>query len=142
MIHDSIRRFEVKANLKTNFEPPIHMEKTFLNAAQLSEYLNLKPSTVYLKVATGDLPHYRIGRLIRFRREEIDAWMECHRNEKGVTKSGARPTLQLRNRSTVDINDVVEEIIEAAKGKRYIPITGKPDRKIKGLGKEVKNGSV
>jgi hypothetical protein len=26
-----------------------------------------------------DLPHYRVGKLIRFRKEEIDSWMEHKR---------------------------------------------------------------
>jgi excisionase family DNA binding protein len=43
---------------------------------ELALYLNLKDKTVYLLVSTGRIPHYRIGKLIRFRQDEIDSWMQ------------------------------------------------------------------
>jgi excisionase family DNA binding protein len=132
MILDSVGRFEARANLRTNFEPLRHMEKTFLNAAQLCEYLNLKPSTVYLKVATGDLPHYRIGRLIRFRKEEIDAWMERHLGKSDANKESKTIRGGIKT-ATVDVNRIVEKTIDDVMGKRYTPISGKPDQVFKGL---------
>jgi excisionase family DNA binding protein len=48
----------------------------WLTLKQLSLYLNLKEKTLYLFVSKGRIPHYRIGKLIRFRKDEIDAWIE------------------------------------------------------------------
>jgi excisionase family DNA binding protein len=54
------------------------MDKGFLTVNEVSEYLSVKPSTLYSMVKNGQLPHYRIGRLIRFKREDVDRWMEGH----------------------------------------------------------------
>jgi excisionase family DNA binding protein len=53
--------------------------KEFFTIEQLSEYLNLKRSSLYFQVETGQIPHYRIGRLLRFKKGEIDQWLERHR---------------------------------------------------------------
>jgi excisionase family DNA binding protein len=47
----------------------------WLTVKELSAYLNLKKKTVYRLVETGQIPHYRINTLIRFKKEEIDSWM-------------------------------------------------------------------
>ncbi len=108
------------------------MEKAYLNIVELSEYLNVKPSTLYLKVASGDLPHYRVGRLIRFRKDEIDTWMDRHRNQSNAhieSKMIRRRT----NPKTVDVHGIVKKTIEDVRGKMYTPVIGKPDQKLKGL---------
>jgi excisionase family DNA binding protein len=47
----------------------------WLTVKELSAYLKLKEKTVYYLVETGQIPHYRINTLIRFKKEEIDSWM-------------------------------------------------------------------
>lgn len=58
------------------------MEKEYLNINEVSEYLGIKKSTLYFHVENGDIPHYRIGRLIRFKKQDIGIWMEGNRKEK------------------------------------------------------------
>jgi len=60
------------------------MDKEFLNIKEVSQYLGIKISTLYFYVENGDIPHYRIGRLIRFKKQEVDQWMEG--NKKEVTQ--------------------------------------------------------
>lgn len=48
---------------------------TWLTIAELSLYLNLKPATLYALVSRAEIPHYRIGRVIRFKRVEVDEWI-------------------------------------------------------------------
>jgi len=48
---------------------------TLHNAA---EYLNCHPSTVHRLVTRGGLPGFRLGRQWRFRREDIERWIEKH----------------------------------------------------------------
>ena len=113
------------------------MGKEFFTIELLSEYLNLKRSTLYFQVETGQIPHYRIGRLLRFKKEEIDSWIEGHRiapKDHGNLKIG-----DFAKDPTVDIvNNIVEETIEQVTGKRYTLRTGKPER-VKGLRKEVEH---
>jgi excisionase family DNA binding protein len=35
--------------------------------------------TIYRMVKTGDLPCYMLGRIMRFRRDDIEAFLEQHR---------------------------------------------------------------
>ncbi len=47
-----------------------------LTVAEVAEYLRINPQTVYRKAKAGELPAVRIGRAIRFRRTELDAWLK------------------------------------------------------------------
>jgi len=62
----------------------------WLDVKELSSYLKLKQKTIYHMVANGSIPHYRLSKLIRFKQEEIDAWMESKKAvslEKQVDKN-------------------------------------------------------
>ena len=41
----------------------------------VAEYLGLAPSTIYDRVRSLEIPHARIGQLIRFRKVDIDRWL-------------------------------------------------------------------
>ena len=41
----------------------------------VAEYLGLAPSTIYDKVRDLEIPHTRLGNLIRFRKLDIDRWL-------------------------------------------------------------------
>lgn len=49
----------------------------YLKIEDISAYLNIKTKTLYAMVESGNIPHFRIGRLIRFKREDVDLWMEA-----------------------------------------------------------------
>ena len=51
----------------------------WLCVKELSDYLKVKEKTLYSLVSRGVIPHYRIGKLVRFRQDEIDDWMEAKR---------------------------------------------------------------
>jgi len=59
------------------------MKAIFYNVKGLSEYINVKPKTVYSWVTQGILPFYRIGGCIRFKKAEIDEWLlKCSMKKK------------------------------------------------------------
>ena len=101
-------------------------DQEFLTLAELALRLNMKPKTLYVRVSEGDLPYYRIGRLIRFRREEIDAWLE---NQRGA---GVKQTIKVRTRKTKlsdsRIDRMVRKAIDQERGEGYTPSHGKPDQ--------------
>jgi excisionase family DNA binding protein len=101
--------------------------KEFFTIEQLSEYLNLKRSTLYLQVEKGQIPHYRIGRLLRFKKGEIDSWIESHRI---APKNNRSPKIGdfAKDPPVAIVNNMVEEAIEEVIGRRYTVRTGKPDR--------------
>lgn len=51
-------------------------EDRLMTAEEVATYLGYALGTVYNKVQAGEIPHKRLGRAIRFRRSEIDAWIE------------------------------------------------------------------
>lgn len=52
-----------------------------LTAKQLSELLQVDDSTVYLWTHTEFIPHFKLGRSVRFREKDVMEWLEKrHRN--------------------------------------------------------------
>ena len=53
-----------------------------LNTAQVAEWLNVSESTIRKWVHYGFIPYVKIGRCVRFIREDIEKWLQ-ERTEKG-----------------------------------------------------------
>ena len=47
----------------------------YLTLPELCEWLRVKPATVYEWTHTGFIPHLKLGRLLRFERGTIAAWL-------------------------------------------------------------------
>lgn len=45
----------------------------YMTAAQVAEWLGVSEKWVYRKAHAGEIPSVRVGRIIRFRRERIEA---------------------------------------------------------------------
>ncbi len=101
-------------------------DQEFLTLAELAQRLNMKPKTLYVRVSEGDLPYYRIGRLIRFRRDEIDRWLENQR------AGGVKETVRVKTRKTKlsdsRVDRMVRKAIDQERGEGYTPSHGKPDQ--------------
>jgi excisionase family DNA binding protein len=117
------------------------MEKKFLTIDELSQYLGIKKSNLYAKVERKEIPFYRFGRLIMFKKEEVDAFMEKCRVECLDIKKEAERVMKGATRSRMDIDRAIKKAIEGVNGKGYTTSHGKPDR-IKGLRKEVQDGTL
>jgi excisionase family DNA binding protein len=60
------------------------MSETFLNPDDLSEMLGLPRSFIYEHTRRGSndpLPGFRFGKHLRFRRDEVEKWVEKHRKQ-------------------------------------------------------------
>ncbi len=53
-------------------------QERLLNVRQVAEYLQLKESTIYSWAQEGRIPAIKIGRTWRFRRADLDEWLERH----------------------------------------------------------------
>jgi excisionase family DNA binding protein len=51
-----------------------------IDVNEVATYLYLKKSTVYTWVQEGFLPAFRLGRLWRFRRADLDRWLVSNRH--------------------------------------------------------------
>jgi excisionase family DNA binding protein len=52
----------------------------FLTTDEVLGYLNTTPRTIYRLIRNGELPATRIGRQWRFRRADLDRWIERQAN--------------------------------------------------------------
>lgn len=54
-----------------------HDEKdALLDVVQLAAYLNVSKAWVYDQIRNNEIPHSKLGKYLRFRRREIDRWLE------------------------------------------------------------------
>jgi len=64
------------------------IDETFLTTEEVLEYLQVNLRTVYRLIKAGKIPAVRVGRQWRFRKRDIDAWLDSQRPRGG---GGARP---------------------------------------------------
>ena len=93
------------------------MQKEFLSIEDVAIYLGIKKSTLYSKVKTGEIPHYRLGRLLKFRKEDIDRWMEGNRQK--IVSVSQSTDKKARHKQSVDVNRIVRKAIDETKEIRY-----------------------
>lgn len=114
----------------------------FLDVQDIAEYLKVRVSTVYFLVEQKKVPHYRIGRQIRFKRSEVDGWMGEQREEVVDIRVRANKVFRsIEKNAELDINTIIKKTVDDVRGRRYTSSQEKPGR-IKGLGKEVQHGIV
>jgi excisionase family DNA binding protein len=66
----------------------VAVEKEFLNIEEVSDYLGIKKSSLYSRVEKKEIPHYRVGRLVRFKKSEpLDPRPKARRILKDVRKN-------------------------------------------------------
>ena len=59
-----------------------------MTAKQVSELIEVKPSTIYQWVHTGLIPYVKIGKCVRFKKDELFRWIDKnHRRERVSFKS-------------------------------------------------------
>lgn len=59
------------------------MGDRLMTLAELAEYLQVPPETIYRWRKRGRGPcGYRMGRYVRFRRSEVEAWLETRRDDE------------------------------------------------------------
>ncbi len=52
------------------------MEDRWFSVDEIAAYLGIKADTVYKWIAEKQMPSHRMGRLWKFRREEVDDWVK------------------------------------------------------------------
>jgi len=68
------------------------MDETFLTTEEVLEYLQVNLRTVYRLIKAGKIPAVRVGRQWRFRKRDIDAWLDSQRprgSSRAVTSAPA-----------------------------------------------------
>ena len=61
----------------------------FLTTEEVLDYLQVNLRTVYRLIKAGKIPAVRVGRQWRFRKRDIDAWLNSSRSAKGGDRAAA-----------------------------------------------------
>ncbi|MFN3467533.1 MAG: helix-turn-helix domain-containing protein, partial [Candidatus Brocadiales bacterium] len=69
---------EMAKELRPLLKPQGQDEDTpfFLTVETLAQYLNVKKTWVYERVHLKEIPHYKAGRFPRFKKADIDRWLQ------------------------------------------------------------------
>jgi excisionase family DNA binding protein len=59
-------------------------DENFLTTEEVLDYLQVNLRTIYRLIKAGKIPAVRVGRQWRFRKRDIDAWLESSRPASGV----------------------------------------------------------
>jgi excisionase family DNA binding protein len=91
------------------------IDETFLTTEEVLEYLQVNLRTVYRLIKAGRIPAVRVGRQWRFRKADLDAWLDGQRRggraEARMAEAGAPVSLEGVGRRVLVVDD--EEGIRA-----------------------------
>jgi excisionase family DNA binding protein len=62
-----------------------------MSVKELAEYLQVDMSTIYLWSQRGQIPAMKVGKAWRYRRSEIEEWLNRQRSQPGGPESVLRP---------------------------------------------------
>src|SRR5687768_15364061 len=114
-----------------------------MDIKEVSAWLNLKPSTLYLWVSQGKIPALKIHGVIRFQRDVIEQWIRTFHTSQETPSSQKVPALRRapnprRRRRGIDKADTLIE-----RAKRAVYTTHGEARPIASpFRKEEENGSL
>ena len=108
-------------------------DETFLTTEEVLEYLNVNLRTVYRLIKAGSIPAVRVGRQWRFRKRDIDQWLEGQRHTE-VKGTGATRSRILLVDDEESIRKLLSRMLEstydvevAADGDAAIRLLREPD---------------
>jgi excisionase family DNA binding protein len=106
---------------------------SYWDVRELSVYLHVKPSTLYAWAGQGRIPCLKIHGLLRFRREEIDRWVQSFRAQVPPLPQKSH----LRGPRTG-----LDELIVRAKRQAYNPRPRGNQTQSSPIGKETIDGAI
>lgn len=69
-------------SMSANPAPVAHIQEAeFLDVAGAAAVLRISTKSIRRAIESGALQHYRFGRVIRIRRDDLDTWVAAHRVE-------------------------------------------------------------
>jgi excisionase family DNA binding protein len=95
--------------------------KILLTVEELAKYLKIKPDTIYKKVKRGELPAIKLGKIVRFPKELIDAWIleEAQKTQVAFRKRVKEVQKEV-NEARTAIESKVDEAIKEVRKKAKI----------------------
>jgi excisionase family DNA binding protein len=75
IIADRLERIE---NILLQLRPEtkiVETENQILTLKKLCEYVDMAPASIYKRTSDRSIPHYKLGKKLYFKKDEIDEWM-------------------------------------------------------------------
>jgi len=69
------------------------MQTDIMTIREISDYLKLTEKTAYRLVAEGKIPGFKVGGSWRFRRSELEHWIERKTNNRKLVEDVVRSAL-------------------------------------------------
>lgn len=101
------------------------MDEGFLTTDDVLEYLKVNLRTVYRLIKAGDIPAVRVGRQWRFRKRDLDAWLESQR--PGTAAAGTGAGLSRNRILVVDDEDTMRTLLLKALSRADYDVDVAPD---------------
>jgi excisionase family DNA binding protein len=90
------------------------IDETFLTTDEVLEYLQVNLRTVYRLIKAGRIPAVRVGRQWRFRKADLDAWLDGQKRggrAAMAAPASSRPTQGGRRVLVVDDEESIRELL-------------------------------
>lgn len=72
-------------NQKKAIKPPNGEAKEIMSVKQVAQFLGLDANLIYIRCMKGDIPHFRIGKQYRFKKEEILKWVKTQKGHPDIS---------------------------------------------------------
>ncbi len=72
-------------------------DEIFLTTEEVLEYLQVNLRTIYRLIKAGKIPAVRVGRQWRFRKRDIDAWLDTQRPWLNQSSAASSTVVSIRN---------------------------------------------
>jgi excisionase family DNA binding protein len=73
-----LKKLDIIENLLRSVPQPVTQANSFtevLNLKQAAEYVSLSKSAIYKKTSERNIPHFKQGKKLYFKRSELDTWL-------------------------------------------------------------------
>src|SRR6266511_1131007 len=87
------------------------IDETFLTTEEVLEYLHVNLRTVYRLIKAGKIPAVRVGRQWRFRKRDIDGWLETQRPHSDMVFSPSLPNNARKRVLVVDDEESIRDLL-------------------------------
>jgi PTS system nitrogen regulatory IIA component len=65
-------------------------DETLMSVREIAEYLNVNISSIYMWSQKGQIPAIKMGTMWRYRRSEIEDWLNAHRSPRVEPENASR----------------------------------------------------
>jgi excisionase family DNA binding protein len=106
------------------------MEDAFLTTEEVLDYLQVNLRTVYRLIKAGKIPAVRVGRQWRFRKRDLDVWLEAQRTKAQRSAAGQPRSDMAAARArvlVVDDEDAIRDLLSRTLALADYEVDSAPD---------------